>query len=210
MPTGLDRRAPDFAGRFRAFLATKREASSDVEAAARAIIADVAARRDRALLELTRRFDGFDLDQRRLKLTADEIDPAYAACEARSLDALALARDRIEAYHRRQLPADALFIDPLGVELGSRWSAIEAVGLYVPGGSAAYPSSVLMNAVPAKVAGVPRLVMAVPAPQGKLAPLVLAAAKLAGIDEVYRVGGAQALAALAYRTGASPPLAKSI
>src|SRR5712691_8060535 len=140
MPIRLDRRAPDFAGHFRAFLATKREASSDVEAAAR------------ALLDLTRRFDGFDLDQRRLKLTADEIDAAYAACEARSLDALALARDRIEAYHRRQLPADDLFIDPLGVELGSRWSAIEAVGIYVPGGSAAYPSSVLMNAVPAKVA----------------------------------------------------------
>src|SRR5206468_677309 len=116
------------------------------------------------------------------------------------LDALALARDRIEAYHRRQIPADERFIDPLGVELGSRWTAIEAVGLYVPGGSAAYPSSVLMNAVPAKVAGVPRLVMAVPAPQGKLAPLVLAAAKLAGIDEIYRMGGAQAIAALAYGT----------
>ncbi len=210
MPIRLDRRAPDFAGHFRAFLATKREASSDVEAAARAIIADVAARGDRALLELTRRFDGFDLDQRRLKLTADEIDAAYAACEARSLDALALARDRIEAYHRRQLPADDLFIDPLGVELGSRWSAIEAVGLYVPGGSAAYPSSVLMNAVPAKVAGVPRLVMAVPAPQGKLAPLVLAAAKLAGIDEIYRVGGAQAIAALAYGTETIPPVAKIV
>src|SRR6266478_2568884 len=164
MPIRLDRRAPDFAERFRAFLATKREASSDVEAAVRAIIADVAARGDRALLELTRRFDGFDLHQTRLKLTADEIDAAYAACEARALDALALARDRIEAYHRRQIPADDLFIDPLGVELGSRWSAIEAVGLYVPGGSAAYPSSVLMNAVPAKVAGVPRLVMVVPAP----------------------------------------------
>src|SRR5258708_15796829 len=210
MPIRLDRRAPDFAGHFRAFLATKREASSDVEAAARAIIADVAARGDRALLELTRRFDGFDLDQRRLKLTADEIDAAYAACEARSLDALALARDRIEAYHRRQLPADDLFIDPLGVELGSRWSAIEAVGLYVPGGSAAYPSSVLMNAVPAKVAGVPRLVMAVPAPQGKLAPLVLAAAKLAGIDEIYRVGGAQAIAALAYGTETITPVAKIV
>jgi len=210
MPIRLDRRAPDFAGHFRAFLATKREASPDVEAAARAIIADVAARGDRALLELTRRFDGFDLDQRRLKLTADEIDAAYAACEARALDALALARDRIEAYHRRQLPADDLFIDPLGVELGSRWSAIEAVGLYVPGGSAAYPSSVLMNAVPAKVAGVPRLVMAVPAPQGKLAPLVLAAAKLAGIDEIYRVGGAQAIAALAYGTETITPVAKIV
>jgi histidinol dehydrogenase len=210
MPIRLDRRAPDFAERFRAFLATKREASADVEAAARAIIADVSARGDRALIELTRRFDGFDLDQRRLKLTAEEIDAAHAACDARALDALALARDRIEAYHRRQLPADDLFIDPLGVELGSRWSAIEAVGLYVPGGSAAYPSSVLMNAVPAKVAGVPRLVMAVPAPQGKLAPLVLAAAKLAGIDEIYRVGGAQAIAALAYGTETIAPVAKIV
>ena len=210
MPIRLDRRAPDFAERFHAFLATKREASADVEAAARAIIADVAARGDRALIELTRRFDGFDLDQRRLKLSADEIDAGYAVCEARALDALALARDRIEAYHRRQIPADERFIDPLGVELGSRWTAIEAVGLYVPGGSAAYPSSVLMNAVPAKVAGVPRLVMAVPAPQGKLAPLVLAAAKLAGIDEIYRMGGAQAIAALAYGTETIAPVAKIV
>src|SRR5438876_1781635 len=210
MPIRLDRRAPDFAERFHAFLATKREASADVEAAARAIIADVAARGDRALIELTRRFDGFDLDQRWLKLSADEIDAAYEVCEARALDALALARDRIEAYHRRQIPADERFIDPLGVELGSRWTAIEAVGLYVPGGSAAYPSSVLMNAVPAKVAGVPRLVMAVPAPQGKLAPLVLAAAKLAGIDEIYRVGGAQAIAALAYGTQSIAPVAKIV
>src|SRR6266516_2760301 len=210
MPIRLDRRAPDFAERFHAFLTTKREASADVEAAARAIIADVAARGDRALIELTRRFDGFDLDQRWLKLSAEEIDAGYALCEARALDALALARDRIEAYHRRQIPADERFIDPLGVELGSRWTAIEAVGLYVPGGSAAYPSSVLMNAVPAKVAGVPRLVMAVPAPQGKLAPLVLAAAKLAGIDEIYRMGGAQAIAALAYGTETIAPVAKIV
>src|SRR6266851_296619 len=210
MPIRLDRRAPDFAGHFRAFLATKREASSDVEAAARAIIADVAARGDRALLELTRRFDGFDLDQRRLKLTADEIDAAYAACEARALDALALARDRIEAYHRRQLPADERFIDPLGVELGSRWSAIEAVGLYVPGGTAAYPSSVLMNAVPARVAGVARVVMVVPSPDGKLNPLVLAAADLGGVSEIYRVGGAQAVAALAYGTDTIAPVAKIV
>src|SRR5215831_6338143 len=210
MPIRLDRRTPDFAERFRAFLATKREVSADVEAAARAILADVAARGDRALIELTRRFDGFDLDQRNLKLTAEEIDAAHAACDARALDALALARDRIEAYHRRQLPADDLFIDPLGVELGSRWSAIEAVGLYVPGGTAAYPSSVLMNAVPAKVAGVPRIVMMVPSPEGKLAPLVLAAAQLAGIDEIYRVGGAQAVAALAYGTETIRPVAKIV
>ncbi len=129
-----------------------------------------------------------------------EIDAAAAACEPRALDALKLARERIEAYHRRQLPKDERFTDALGVELGHRWTAIEAVGLYVPGGTAAYPSSVLMNAVPARVAGVPRLVMVVPAPDGVLNPLVLAAAKLAGVDEIYRVGGAQAVAALAYGT----------
>jgi len=210
MPIRLDRRAPDFGERFRAFLATKREASADVDAVVRAIIADVAARGDRALIELSRKLDRVDLDQTGLRVEADEIDAAHAACDRRALDALALARDRIEAYHRRQLPADERFIDPLGVELGSRWSAIEAVGLYVPGGTAAYPSSVLMNAVPAEVAGVPRLVMVVPAPEGKLAPLVLAAAKLAGIDEIYRVGGAQAVAALAYGTETIAPVAKIV
>src|SRR3989454_1362065 len=210
MPIRLDRRAPDFAERFRAFLATKREASADVEAAVRAIIADVAARGDRAVIEFTRQFDRFDPDRSGLRVRADEIDAAYAACDRRALDALAFARDRIEAYHRRQLPADDRFTDALGVELGSRWSAIEAVGLYVPGGSAAYPSSVLMNAVPARVAGVPRLVMAVPAPDGRLPPLVLAAARLAGIDEIYRVGGAQAIAALAYGTATIAPVAKIV
>src|ERR1700704_4201768 len=192
MPVRLDSRAPAFPGRFRAFLSTKREAAVDVEAAVRAIIADVAARGDRALLELTRTFDRVDLDQIGLKVAADEIEAAYAACDPRALDALAFARDRIQAYHVRQKPVDEGFPDALGVELGSRWTAIEAVGMYVPGGTAAYPSSVLMNAVPAKVAGVPRLVMVVPAPEGKLAPLVLAAAQLAGIDEIYRIGGAPA------------------
>src|SRR5215475_257013 len=210
MPIRLDRRAPDFDERFRTFLASKRETSADVEAAVRAIIADVAARGDRAVIELTRRFDRFDPADGRLRVAADEIDAAFAACDPRALDALTLARDRIETYHRRQLPADDRFTDALGVELGSRWSAIEAVGLYVPGGSAAYPSSVLMNAVPAKVAGVPRLVMAVPAPEGKLVPLVLAAAKLAGIDEIYRIGGAQAIAALAYGTETIAPVAKVV
>ena len=210
MPIRLDSRAGDFAERFRAFLATKREAAADVETVVRAIIADVAARGDEALLELTRKFDRVDLGQVGLKVTAAEIEQAYATCDHKALAALALARDRIEAYHRRQLPADDRFTDALGVELGHRWTAIEAVGLYVPGGTAAYPSSVLMNAVPAKVAGVPRLVMVVPAPDGKLAPLVLAAAKLAGIDEIYRVGGAQAVAALAYGTAAITPVAKIV
>src|SRR5712691_8734870 len=210
MPIRLDSRAADFAERFRAFLSTKREASADVEAVVRAIIADVAARGDQALIELTQKFDRVDLGRVGLKVTTGEIETAYAACDRRALDALAFAHDRIEAYHRRQLPKDDRFTDALGVELGSRWTAIEAVGLYVPGGTAAYPSSVLMNAVPAKVAGVPRLVMVVPAPEGKLAPLVLAAAKLAGIDEVYRVGGAQAVAALAHGTETIAPVAKIV
>ena len=226
MPIRLDSRAPDFAQRFRALLATKREASADVENAVRAIIADVAARGDHALIELTRTFDRLDLDQAGLRVSADEIAGAHASCDRRALDALAFARDRIEAYHRRQLPKDDRFTDALGVELGSRWTAIEAVGLYVPGGTAAYPSSVLMNAVPAKVAGVPRLVMVVPAPDGKLSPLVLAAARLApkgvlnplvlvaaelaGVHEVYRVGGAQAIAALAYGTETIAPVAKIV
>src|SRR6201982_4181745 len=210
MPIRLDRRAPAFTERFRAFLATKREASTEVDAVVRAIIADVAARGDRALIELSRKLDRVDVEQTGLRVRADEIDAAYAACDRRALDALAPARDRIEAYHRRQLPTDDRFVDPLGVEFASRWSAIEAVGLYVPGGTAAYPSSVLMNAVPAKVAGVARLVMAVPAPEGKLAPLVLAAAKLACIDEVYRVGGAQAVAALAHGTETIAPVAKIV
>jgi histidinol dehydrogenase len=132
------------------------------------------------------------------------------ACDAKTLDALRFARDRIEVFHRRQLPKDDRFTDALGVELGWRWSAIEAVGLYVPGGTAAYPSSVLMNAVPAKVAGVARVVMVVPSPDGKLNPLVLAAAQLGGVAEIYRVGGAQAVAALAYGTATIAPVAKIV
>jgi histidinol dehydrogenase len=210
MPIRLDARAPDFAERFRAFLATKREAAADVEAVVRAILADVAARGDAALIELTAKHDRLDLAAGGLKITAAEIETAYAACDRAALDALAFARDRIEAYHRRQLPRDERFTDALGVELGHRWTAIEAVGLYVPGGTAAYPSSVLMNAVPAKVAGVPRIVMVVPSPAGKLNPLVLAAARLAGVDEIYRIGGAQAVAALAYGTATIRAVAKIV
>jgi histidinol dehydrogenase len=210
MPIRLDSRAADFTHKFRAFLDTKREASADVEQAVRAIIADVAARGDTALIELTQKFDRVDLGKAGLRVTPAELEGAAAACEKEALDALTFARDRIEAYHRRQLPKDDRWTDPLGVELGHRWTAIEAVGLYVPGGTAAYPSSVLMNAVPAKVAGVPRVVMVVPAPDGKLNPLVLAAAKLAGVDEIYRVGGAQAVAALAYGTATIAPVAKIV
>ena len=210
MPIRLDSRSADFPARFAAFLATKRETAEDVEQIVRAIIADVRQNGDRALAELTRKFDRIDLERIGLRVTQAEIDAAARACDRRALDALALARDRIEAYHRRQKPTDDRFTDALGVELGHRWSAIEAVGLYVPGGTAAYPSSVLMNAVPAKVAGVPRVVMVVPAPDGKLSPLVLAAAKLAGIDEIYRIGGAQAVAALAYGTATIKPVAKIV
>ena len=210
MPTRLDSQAPDFAARFAAFLATKREAAADVEQTVRAIIDDVRNRGDRALIELTKKFDRVELTASGLRVPAEEIEVAAAACDRKAFGALTLARDRIEAYHRKQKPTDERFVDPIGVEMGHRWTAIEAVGLYVPGGTAAYPSSVLMNAVPAKVAGVPRLVMVVPAPDGKLPPLVLAAAKLAGVDEVYRIGGAQAVAALAYGTQSIKPVAKIV
>ncbi|MEI7806686.1 MAG: histidinol dehydrogenase [Hyphomicrobiales bacterium] len=210
MPIRLDSKDADFAERFRALLATKRETAEDVEQAVRAILADVATRGDAALIELTRKFDRLDLGKAGLRVAAAEIDAAAAKCDRVALGALELARDRIEAYHVRQKPKDERFTDALGVEMGSRWTAIEAVGLYVPGGTAAYPSSVLMNAVPAKVAGVPRVVMVVPAPDGKLNPLVLAAAKLAGVDEIYRVGGAQAVAALAYGTASIAPVAKIV
>jgi len=210
MPLRLDRSSADFDKLFATFLAAKREASADVEAAARAILQDVAARGDQALIEATNKFDRLDLDATRFRVSADEIDAAVKACVPETLDALTFARDRIEAFHRRQLPRDERFTDGAGVELGWRWSAIEAVGLYVPGGTAAYPSSVLMNAVPAKVAGVDRLVMVVPAPDGKLNPLVLAAARLGGVSEIYRLGGAQAIAALAYGTATIAPVAKIV
>jgi histidinol dehydrogenase len=210
MPLRLDSQLADFAARFRAFLGAKREAAQDVEASVRDILAEVKADGDRALLRLTLKFDRVDLGKAGMRVSAAEIDAAEKACAPQALAALKLARERIEAYHRRQLPANDRFTDALGVEMGGRWTAIEAVGLYVPGGTAAYPSSVLMNTVPAKVAGCPRLVMVVPAPDGKLSPLVLAAAKLAGVDEVYRIGGAQAVAALAYGTETIAPVAKIV
>jgi len=210
MPVRLDRSSADFTERFAGFLAMKREVSADIESATRAIVDDVAARGDLALIEATRKFDRLDLDPGRLRITAAEIDAAVKACDTETLDALEFARGRIESFHRQQLPKDERFTDALGVELGWRWSAIESVGLYVPGGTAAYPSSVLMNAVPASVAGVARVVMVVPSPDGKLNPLVLAAAHLGGVSEIYRVGGAQAVAALAYGTATIPPVAKIV
>jgi histidinol dehydrogenase len=210
MPVLLDTSSADFAARFAAFLAMKREVAADVEAACRSIVDDVANRGDAALLEATRKFDRLELDAARLRVSEDEIALAVKACDRETLAALELARERIESFHRRQLPKDERFTDALGVELGWRWSAIQSVGLYVPGGTAAYPSSVLMNAVPAKVAGVDRMVMVVPSPEGKLNPLVLAAAHLAGVSEIYRVGGAQAVAALAYGTATITPVAKIV
>ncbi|GAC1344253.1 MAG: histidinol dehydrogenase [Bradyrhizobium sp.] len=210
MPVRLDNSSADFNEQFARFLDLKREAAADIESATRAIVDDVARRGDIALIEATRKFDRLDLDPGGLRVTPAEIDAAVKACDAKTVDALQFARDRIESFHRRQLPKDERFTDALGVELGWRWSSIESVGLYVPGGTAAYPSSVLMNAVPAKVAGVPRVVMAVPSPGGKLNPLVLAAAHLGGVSEIYRVGGAQAVAALAYGTATIAPVAKIV
>ena len=210
MPLRLDATAADFDARFAELLAMKREVSEDVDSAARTIIADVVARGDAALIDLSKKYDRIDLSERGLAIGKDEVEAAVAACPKGALDALDVAHARIVAFHERQKPADLRFTDEAGVELGWRWTAIEAVGLYVPGGTASYPSSVLMNAVPAKVAGVPRVVMVVPTPDGALDPLVLAAASRAGVDEIYRIGGAQAVAALAYGTKTIRPVAKIV
>jgi histidinol dehydrogenase len=201
---------PDFEQQFRAFLGTKREASPEVDTTVRQIIADVRQHGDAVLKELTLKFDRADIDVIGLAVTPADIAAAYAAADEQTVEALKFARDRIEAHHKRQMPKDDRYADPIGVELGSRWTAIEAVGLYVPGGLASYPSSVLMNAVPARVAGVERMAMAVPPTGGGIDPLVLIAADLAGITEIYRVGGAQAIAALAYGTETIRPVSKIV
>ena len=206
----LDRSAEDFEARFTAFLTTKREVSEDVNAVVRDIIADVRARGDAALADYSQRFDGIDFSVLPMKVTDAEIDAAVAEVDPVVLEALHLAAERIEKHHARQLPKDDIYEDAIGVTLGSRWTAIEAVGLYVPGGTASYPSSVLMNALPARVAGVERIVMVVPAQAGQLNPTVLAAARIAGVKEIYRIGGAQAVAALAYGTGSIAPVAKIV
>jgi histidinol dehydrogenase len=201
---------PDFEDRFKALLAVKRETASDVNDAVAAIIAKVRAEGDSALIELTRRFDGLDLEVAGIRVAAAEIEAACAKIDAKTLAALELAHERILDHHKRQLPSDDRYTDATGVELGNRWTPVSSVGLYVPGGTASYPSSVLMNAVPAKVARVKRVVMVVPAQKGVLNPLVLVAASLAGVDEIYRVGGAQAIAALAYGTQSIAPVAKIV
>jgi histidinol dehydrogenase len=210
MPATLSTREPGFEAAFSALLEAKRESAADVDAAVAAIIDDVARRGDPALIELTQRFDRVALTADRLRLSDAEIAAAAERAPAETVAALRFAAERIEAFHRRQTPEAVDYTDTLGVRLGLRWRAIAAAGLYVPGGTAAYPSSVLMNAIPAKVAGVERLVMTVPAPDGIIHPLVIAAARLVGIDEIYRVGGAQAVAALAYGTATIAPVDKIV
>jgi histidinol dehydrogenase len=210
MPTFLDMSQPDFAAVFTNLLAHKRETAEDVAGAAAAIIADVRANGDNALFALTKRFDRFDLDATNLRISAKEIAEAKASVPPATLDALKLAASRIEAFHRRHKPQDDLYTDDQGVTLGARWTPVDAAGLYVPGWLAAYPSSVLMNAIPAKIAGVKRIVAATPAPDGKLNPLVLAAVDLAGVGEILRIGGAQAVAALAYGTKMIAPVDKIV
>lgn len=211
MPQQLNAASGDFEARFLELLAAKREVSEDVDAAVRAILADVKTRGDAAVVDYTNKFDRVSvagIDQ--LRVTAAEVDAADKACSAEVLAHLDLAAARIRAFHQQQKPADLDYTDEAGVELGIWWKPVEAAGLYVPGGTAAYPSSVLMNAIPASVAGVDRVVMVVPAPDGVLNPLVLAAAKRAGVTEIYKIGGAQAVGALAYGTATIKPVDKIV
>ena len=210
MPVRLDVRDPGFEAAFAAVLAAKRESAPDVDDAVAAILADVRARGDDAVIDYTRRFDRLELTPETLRVPTADLDGAARSCPPEAIAALELAAERITAFHTRQLPDDLDYHDDAGLRLGYRWTPIAAVGLYVPGGTAAYPSSVLMNAMPAKVAGARRLAMVVPAPDGALNPLVLAAARIAGVDEVFRVGGAQAVAALAYGTETIAPVDKIV
>ncbi|MEL7047530.1 MAG: histidinol dehydrogenase [Pseudomonadota bacterium] len=206
----LNTSQPDFETAFRDLLSQKREVSVDIDRAVAEIVSDVRTRGDEALIEYCKRFDKLDVTPEALPITPDEVDAAIEKCPAETRTALKVAHDRIVDHHARQLPEDQLYRDEVGAELGYRWTAVESAGLYVPGGQASYPSSVLMNAIPAKVAGVPRVVMVVPTPGGELNPLVLAAARIAGVEEIYRLGGAQAVAALAYGTATVAPVAKIV
>ena len=208
MPQFLDAQAADFEAAFITLLNAKREDSPDVDAIVAGIIADVRARGDEAVLELTEKFDRIKLTPDTMRVTADEVEEAASQVAPDVRAALELAATRIAVYHSRQMPEDAEWTDEAGATLGWRWTPVSAAGLYVPGGLASYPSSVLMNAIPAKVAGVQRLAITVPAPDGILNPAVLLAAKLAGVDEIYRIGGAQAIAALAYGTETIAPVDK--
>ncbi|MBI4968030.1 MAG: histidinol dehydrogenase [Rhodospirillales bacterium] len=210
MPRELQAGSADFEAAFQALLAAKRETDADVSAAAQAIIDEVRAKGDAALIALTKRFDRLELTPATLRVSTARIEAAVGQCGNDTLAALDLAAQRIRAFHEAQKPTDLAYTDAQGVRLGLRWRPLESVGLYVPGGTAAYPSSVLMNAIPAKVAGVERLAMVVPAPDGQLNPLVLAAARLAGVDEIFTIGGAQAVAALAYGTQTIRPVDKIV
>jgi histidinol dehydrogenase len=210
MAITLRTRDTGFEAAFAALLDAKRETDADVDDAVAAIIDDVRKRGDAALIDYTERFDRVTLSQHQLRLSADEIAGAAAKAPAETVAALQLAAARIESFHRRQLPQGIDYTDASGVRLGMRWRPLASAGLYVPGGTAAYPSSVLMNAIPARVAGVGRLVMVMPTPDEVLNPLAMAAAELAGIGEIYRVGGAQAVAALAYGTAAIAPVDKIV
>ncbi|MBN8196269.1 histidinol dehydrogenase [Thalassospira povalilytica] len=210
MPLKLSITDANFEEDFVKLLGMKRESDADVDAAVANIIADVRARGDEAVCEYTNRFDRLNIDAKGMAVSAAEVDAAIADIDADLLNSLELAAERIGAYHAKQMPADERYTDEAGVELGWRWRAVSAAGLYVPGGLASYPSSVLMNAIPAKVAGVERLVMVVPTPDNKMNPLVLAAARIAGVDEIYRIGGAQAVAALAYGTETIKPVDKIV
>jgi len=210
MPVFLNTADPGFARQFDALLAARGDEEHDVARTVAEIIADVRARGDAAVTELSARFDEIDVSASELRISAGEIEAAVSQVAPETMQALELARNRIEAYHARQRPADDLYTDDAGAQLGHKWTPVDSAGLYVPGGQASYPSSVLMNAVPAKVAGVQRLAMVVPTPRGEMNPLVFAAARLAGVDEIYRIGGAQAIAALAFGTEKVEPVAKIV
>ena len=210
MPLRLTAGASDFEDAFTDFLAAKREVSEEVGTVVAEIIDDVRQRGDDAVLDYTKRFDALELTPGTMRVRREEIDAARAQCDPGALAALETAAERIRSFHERLKPEDIDYTDDQGVRLGARWTAMESVGLYVPGGTAAYPSSVLMTAIPAKVAGVPRIVMVAPTPRDAVNPLVLAAADLSGIDEIYRIGGAQAVAALAYGTGTIAPVVKIV
>ncbi len=208
MPVLLNAQDPEFETQFQALLSAKREDSPDVDHIVAGIIQDVRDRGDDAVLELTTKFDRLDLTADTMRFSEAEVEQYIATVSPEDRAALELAAQRIRAYHERQMPEDAFWIDESGAELGWRWTPVSAAGLYVPGGLASYPSSVLMNAIPAKVAGVERLAITVPTPDGVVNALVLLAAKLSGVDEIYRIGGAQAVAALAYGTQTIPAVDK--
>jgi histidinol dehydrogenase len=210
MPVRLDTRHAGFAEEFETLLNSKREVSEEVGLAVTTILNDVKARGDEAVLSYTDRFDRLPLTASSLAFTEGEIGAADAGISGEVRAALQTAHDRIRAHHEKQKPLDHIYQDPIGVTLGTVWTPVESVGIYVPGGTASYPSSVLMNAVPARVAGVSRIAMAVPTPDGQVNPAVLAAARIAGVTEIYRIGGAQAIGALAYGTETIKPVSKIV